>query len=599
MDQANIKEPFPYDVFLSHSAKDKAVVRPLAQRLQNDGLKVWFDEWVLKPGDPIQKKIDDGLEESRVLVLCMSANAFGSDWAQLEAGTFRFRDPLNKERRFIPLRLDDAPIKGSLAQFLCIGWLQHEREQKYLTLLNACRHPAHWPPAPIDGGYRRLRCKLDCKDLFYDGLHMRPASYIAALCNRFSQTEFKILRNEGTKKSTKSIVNPKRITELLQASFAHNEEVTVEVTGECRIMASEFFKLAWENLRNYGDDVSVGKIRLNRLIDETFQQIDDPDVTGIGASPHIVVGHEDRLMADECRSIAKINTRLHNLVLAMVPLVTKHFESDLQILFEDPLRGAYCFTVNSTNGFTLDDRIMELSIEVGKKITLVTSGPNREKANAAIKAMLENLGECNVWLQNRASGLEAETTLRELIEFAENLSASQNVEFIHVQNPFLSPLLTPRHVFVNPPNAEFTKDEVLHQLAAPHAKMHRIEMSLLMGRITEAEKKHPIMPREGFAISHAAMEDAPLISITFGVYPNGVIWEDSGKKANLVAMVIFSKENYRTWYDFWTKMRIVLRENPSLREQLVWSRTSEDFITMLGHVEAAAVKLKMEQKLSS
>jgi hypothetical protein len=38
----------------------------------------------------------------------MSANAFGSDWAQLEAGTFRFRDPLNKERRFIPLRFDDA-----------------------------------------------------------------------------------------------------------------------------------------------------------------------------------------------------------------------------------------------------------------------------------------------------------------------------------------------------------------------------------------------------------------------------------------------------------------------------------------------------------
>ena len=33
----------------------------------------------------------------------------GSDWAQLEAGTLRFRDPLNKDRRFIPLRLDDAP----------------------------------------------------------------------------------------------------------------------------------------------------------------------------------------------------------------------------------------------------------------------------------------------------------------------------------------------------------------------------------------------------------------------------------------------------------------------------------------------------------
>ena len=77
-----------------------------------------------------------------MLVLCMSANAFGSDWAQLEAGTFRFRDPLNQERRFIPLRLDDAPIKGSLAQFLYINWLPENREQEYAKLLEACRPPA-------------------------------------------------------------------------------------------------------------------------------------------------------------------------------------------------------------------------------------------------------------------------------------------------------------------------------------------------------------------------------------------------------------------------------------------------------------------------
>ena len=85
---------FHYDVLLSHSSKDKAVVRPLAERLRADGLKVWFDEWVLKPGDSIPAKIEQGLEHSRVLVLCMSAQAFGSDCAQLEAGTFRFREPV-------------------------------------------------------------------------------------------------------------------------------------------------------------------------------------------------------------------------------------------------------------------------------------------------------------------------------------------------------------------------------------------------------------------------------------------------------------------------------------------------------------------------
>src|SRR6266542_2292897 len=113
-------DEFPYDVFLSHSAKDKEVVRAVAERLRAHGLKVWFDEWVLKAGDSIPAKIEEGLEHSRVLVLCKSANAFGSDWAQLESGTFRFRDLLNRERRFIPLRLDDAPIRGSLAQFLYI-----------------------------------------------------------------------------------------------------------------------------------------------------------------------------------------------------------------------------------------------------------------------------------------------------------------------------------------------------------------------------------------------------------------------------------------------------------------------------------------------
>ena len=103
-------ENFDYDVFLSRSSKDKAFVRPLAERLRADGLKFLLDEWALKPGDSIPAKIEEGLEHSRVLVLCMSANAFGSDWAQLEYGMFRFRDPLNKECRFIPLRFDDAHI---------------------------------------------------------------------------------------------------------------------------------------------------------------------------------------------------------------------------------------------------------------------------------------------------------------------------------------------------------------------------------------------------------------------------------------------------------------------------------------------------------
>ncbi|MGO9598909.1 MAG: TIR domain-containing protein [Isosphaeraceae bacterium] len=130
-----------YDVFLSYSSKDKEVVRDVAQRLKKDKLKVWFDVWEIRAGDSIPARIDEGLERSRVLVLCMSARAYDADWPRLESYTFRFRDPLNKDRRFVPLRLDDAPIKGSLAQFSYINWLPEHRDQEYPKLLEACRKP--------------------------------------------------------------------------------------------------------------------------------------------------------------------------------------------------------------------------------------------------------------------------------------------------------------------------------------------------------------------------------------------------------------------------------------------------------------------------
>lgn len=168
-----MSEEFLFDVFLSHSSKDKAVVRAIAERLRNDGLRVWFDEWEIRPGDIIPVKIEHGLERSRVLVLCMSSHAFGSDWATLEAGTFRFRDPLNKERRFIPLRLDDSPIKGVLAQFLYINWGSGDSAQTYSQLLAACRSAAK--PPVVETAHERASSTLKCITLESPTNHMAYA----------------------------------------------------------------------------------------------------------------------------------------------------------------------------------------------------------------------------------------------------------------------------------------------------------------------------------------------------------------------------------------------------------------------------------------
>ncbi|MFN4164168.1 MAG: TIR domain-containing protein [Ferrovibrio sp.] len=135
------RKKFTHDVFVSYSSKDREIVIPIAEKLKESGLNVWIDIWSIKPGDNIYSSIEDGLENSRVLILCMSGNAFSSEWSKLETGTFRFRDPLNKGRRFIPIRLDDAPIKGSLEQILYIDWRSQTRESSFAKLLEACQPP--------------------------------------------------------------------------------------------------------------------------------------------------------------------------------------------------------------------------------------------------------------------------------------------------------------------------------------------------------------------------------------------------------------------------------------------------------------------------
>lgn len=139
---------FTFDVFLCHSAKDKPLVRPIAELLRKHGLRVWFDEWELDSGKISHAAIEAGLEGARVLVLCMSASTFGADWGDLEAQTLRFRDPLNKDRRFVPLRLDQAVIDTSLTHFLYIDWVAEAREHSYPKLLQACRAPTQ----PLVGG---------------------------------------------------------------------------------------------------------------------------------------------------------------------------------------------------------------------------------------------------------------------------------------------------------------------------------------------------------------------------------------------------------------------------------------------------------------
>jgi Domain of unknown function (DUF1883)/TIR domain len=74
-----------YDVFISHASEDKEeVVRPLAFALKAEGLSVWFDEFELKIGDSLRRKIDQGLANSKFGIVVLSKDFIRKGWTNYE-----------------------------------------------------------------------------------------------------------------------------------------------------------------------------------------------------------------------------------------------------------------------------------------------------------------------------------------------------------------------------------------------------------------------------------------------------------------------------------------------------------------------------------
>ena len=74
-----------FDVFISHASEDKdEVVRPLAEALRQGGLDVWYDEFELRIGDSLRRKIDSGLARSRFGIVVLSQDFFRKGWPNYE-----------------------------------------------------------------------------------------------------------------------------------------------------------------------------------------------------------------------------------------------------------------------------------------------------------------------------------------------------------------------------------------------------------------------------------------------------------------------------------------------------------------------------------
>lgn len=92
-----------YDVFISHASEDKdEFVRPLANALIEKGVKVWYDEFEMKIGDSLRRKIDKGLTNSRFGIVVISKNFIKKGWTKYELDGIMAK-AVSEERIILPI----------------------------------------------------------------------------------------------------------------------------------------------------------------------------------------------------------------------------------------------------------------------------------------------------------------------------------------------------------------------------------------------------------------------------------------------------------------------------------------------------------------
>lgn len=130
-------------VFLSYASQDKPVVRELSGRLAGEGwIDPWVDEKKLLPGQDWRTKIEEAVETSDIVVICLSSNSITKEgFVQKE---LRYAREISFEKPdgtlfLIPLRLDDCTVPRGLRFYQWGDYFGEEKEETYSALLESLK----------------------------------------------------------------------------------------------------------------------------------------------------------------------------------------------------------------------------------------------------------------------------------------------------------------------------------------------------------------------------------------------------------------------------------------------------------------------------
>jgi outer membrane protein assembly factor BamD (BamD/ComL family) len=126
-------------VFLCHASGDKQQVRVIYKRLITEGVDAWLDQEKLLPGQDWRVEIPHAVEESDVVLVCLSHNSLTKEgYIQKE---IKFALDVADEKPdgtifLIPARLEDCPVPEKFSRW---QWVDLFEDNGYVKLLRSLK----------------------------------------------------------------------------------------------------------------------------------------------------------------------------------------------------------------------------------------------------------------------------------------------------------------------------------------------------------------------------------------------------------------------------------------------------------------------------
>ena len=108
-------------VFISYSREDSYLADSLRRALATCGVRVWIDRKALLLGDPIERGIEGGIEQSDYVLLLASKTSLRSDWVEKEWEQALELESAAEEVRLLVVKLDGCELPAELSDKVCVN----------------------------------------------------------------------------------------------------------------------------------------------------------------------------------------------------------------------------------------------------------------------------------------------------------------------------------------------------------------------------------------------------------------------------------------------------------------------------------------------